>query len=62
MLVKLYALICFLGCLAAAVVYVTGNFTPFWQILFGFLSAVAIFMGMMSVLPSTFDHRSPTKN
>lgn len=61
MFVKIYALIWFLGILAVAALYLTENFTPLWQLIFGFLSAVALFIGMMSVLPSTFSHHTHTK-
>lgn len=53
MVVKVYALIWIVGALAAAILYLTGNFTPVVNILFGFLSFGAIFMGMLGVLPLT---------
>ena len=51
MLVKLYGLMWILGGLAFGVLYLTGNFTPIVNVIFGFLSFGAIFMGMISVLP-----------
>ena len=53
MIVKIYALIWIVGALAAAVLYLTGYFTPVVSVLFGFLSFGAIFMGMLAVLPLT---------
>lgn len=61
MIVKIYALIWLLGILAVGVMYFTGNFTPVVAIIFGFLSFGAIFMGIISVLPSTI-HHAPTKH
>lgn len=61
MIVKIYALIWALGILAVGLFYLTGNFTPFVAVVFGFLSFGAIFMGMMSVLPSTTAHHSSSK-
>lgn len=62
MLVKIYALMWALGVLAVAALYFTGNFTPVVNILFGFLSFGAIFLGMMNVLPETVVHRSTAKH
>ncbi|MCY7376313.1 MAG: hypothetical protein LH472_10130 [Pyrinomonadaceae bacterium] len=61
MVVKIYGLIWALGALAAGVLYLTGNFTPIVNILFGILSFGAIFMGMIAVLPLTETHHSPSK-
>jgi hypothetical protein len=61
MIVKIYALIWALGILAVGVFYLTGYFTPVVAIVFGFLSFGAIFMGMMSVLPSTVTHQPASK-
>jgi hypothetical protein len=48
--------------LAAGILYLTGNLTPLMQIIFGFLSFGAIFMGMISVLPFVATHHSPSKH
>jgi hypothetical protein len=62
MITKIYASIWVLGILAAAILYLTGNFTPVVQIVFGFLSFGAIFMGMIAVLPLTVAPHSPSKH
>ena len=62
MVTKIYGLIWALGVLAAGILYLTGNFTPMVNVLFGFLSFGAIFMGMIAVLPLTEVHHSPTKH
>ena len=62
MVVKIYALIWILGALAAGVLFLTGNFTAYVNILFGFLSFGAIFMGMIAVLPLTETHHAPPKH
>lgn len=61
MLIKIYLLICALGLLTAAVFYLTGNLNPTMQIVFGFLSVSAVFMGLLSVLPFWSTHHSPPK-
>lgn len=53
MILKIYAFIWVFGVLAAAILFVTGNFTPVVNVLFGFLSFGAIFLGMLAVLPLT---------
>jgi hypothetical protein len=55
-MLKVYGLIWILGLLAAGAFYLTGNLTPFWSVVFGFLTFGAVFMGMISVLPSTVAH------
>lgn len=61
MVTKIYGLIWALGVLAAGILYLTGNFTPTVNVLFGFLSFGAIFMGMITVLPLTVVHHAPKK-
>ena len=61
MVVKIYGLIWVLGAIVAGVLYLTGNFTPMVNILFGILSFGAIFMGMIAVLPLTEAHHLPPK-
>lgn len=61
MIVKVYALIWVLGLMAAGILYLTGNLTPVWQVVFGFLTFGMIFMGMISVLPAV-THHEPTKH
>ena len=62
MLLKIYGLIWVLGLLAVGVFYLSGNLNPLIQIVFGFLTFGAIFMGMIAVLPFAVTHRSPTKH
>ncbi len=47
--------------MAAAVVFLSGNFTQMTAVVFGFISFGMIFMGMMGVLPATFSHHEPVK-
>ncbi len=61
MLVKIYFLICALGLLTAAAFYLIGNLNPTIQIVFGFLSVIAVFMGIIAVLPFWSTHHSPPK-
>ena len=61
MVVKIYALIWAVGALAAGILFLTGNFNSYVNILFGILSFGAIFMGMIGVLPLTEVHHSPKK-
>jgi hypothetical protein len=61
MILKIYALVWFLGLLAAGVFYLTGNLGPVATVVFGFLTFGAIFMGMMGVLPSTVGHNAEAK-
>lgn len=62
MVVKIYALIWILGLLAAGLFYITGNLGPVMQVVFGFLTFGAIFMGIMGVLPTSVGHHSPSKH
>lgn len=50
------------GTVAAAIFYLTGNLTPFWKVLFGFFTFGAIFMGFLSVIPSTIFHGEPKEH
>jgi hypothetical protein len=56
MQVKLYWGIWIVGILIVGGFYLTGNFTPIAAVVFGFMSFGMVFMGMMSVLPSTITH------
>ena len=51
MCIKVYGLIWAFGIIAVAITYLTGNFTPTMNVVFGFLSFGLIFMGILSVLP-----------
>ena len=62
MILKIYALVWVLGILAAGIFYITGNLTPEWQVVFGFLTFGAVFMGMIGVLPSITTHHPPVKH
>lgn len=59
MIMRIYGLIWALGILAAGILYLTGNLGPVMQIVFGFLTFGALFMGMIAVLPLT---ESPHKS
>lgn len=61
MIVKIYAMIWALIALSAAAIFLSGNFTQFTAVVFGFISFGMIFMGMMGVLPSTMGHHAPAK-
>lgn len=61
MIVKIYGMIWAFIATAAAVIFLTGNFTQLTAVVFGFISFGMIFMGMMGVLPSTFAHSAPAK-
>jgi hypothetical protein len=45
--------------LTALLLFAAGSFTPLVLIAFGFISFGMIFMGMISVLPSTVGHHAP---
>jgi hypothetical protein len=62
MIVKIYALIWAFGALTAGTLFLTGSFTPTVNVLFGFLSFGAIFLGMLSVLPLTVVPHPAKKN
>ena len=62
MILKIYGSIWAIGLMAAAVLYLTGNLTPVMQVLFGFLTFGAVFMGMIAVLPLTVAPHSPEKH
>lgn len=59
MIVKIYGAMWALGLLAAIILYLTGNLTPVMEVLFGFLTFGALFMGLIAVLPATEFH-APT--
>lgn len=62
MVLKGYIALWILGIIAAAIFYLTGNLTPFWKVMFGFFTFGAIFMGFLSVIPSTVFHGEPKKH
>lgn len=62
MIVKLYALVWLVGISAAGIFYLTGNLTPVTQVVFGFLTFGAVFMGMLSVLPTVSSHQAHQEN
>ncbi|MEK7722802.1 MAG: hypothetical protein AAB336_00480 [Acidobacteriota bacterium] len=62
MVLKGYIALWILGIVAAAIVYLTGNLTPVWKVMFGFFTFGAIFMGFLSVIPSTVFHGEPKKH
>jgi len=56
MLTKLYTSTWFIVAIAAGVVFLTGNFTMFTAVVFGFIIFGLVFMGMMVVLPASIAH------
>jgi hypothetical protein len=61
MLTKIYAMIWVVVALIAAAFFLTGNFTPVVGVVFGFILFGMIFLGILSVLPSTVGHNAPAK-
>jgi hypothetical protein len=59
MLTKIYTSIWFIVAVAAGVVFLTGNFTMFTAVVFGFIIFGLVFMGMMVVLPASIAHPAP---
>ena len=60
-MVKLYwTLWAIIGSIAL-ILFATGNFTMLTLVAFGFVSFGMIFMGMISVLPSTVVHHAPAE-
>lgn len=53
MLTKLYFALWVIGILTVAVVFSIGAMTPIVAVTFGFLSFGMVFMGMISVLPTS---------
>lgn len=47
--------------MAAAITFLTGNFTEMSAVVFGFISFGTIFMGMIGVLPTMVAHPAPAK-
>lgn len=58
-LVKLYATLWAIILLTAGGLFVTGNFTMFTAVVYGFITFGTTFMGMMCVLPITISHAQP---
>ena len=61
MVLKVYLMICTMIAVAAAALFVTGNFTAMVAIVLGFIAFGVVFMGMMFVLPFTVTHSAPAK-
>ena len=59
MLTKIYGCLWAIFLIAAAVIFLTGNFTMFVGVVFGFIAFGMVFMGMMGVLPATVVHPAP---
>ena len=60
-MVKIYWTLWTIIAILAVLLFVTGNFTMLTLVAFGFVSFGMIFMGMISVLPSTVGHHAPPK-
>ena len=58
MVLKVYLTICTILAMAAAAMFVSGNFTTMVSVVFGFIAFGMVFMGMMFVLPFTATHTS----
>ena len=62
MVLKIYFSLWILGIIAAGIFYFTGNLTPFLKVLFGFLTFGTLFMGFLSVIPTTIFHGTPKEH
>lgn len=62
MLLKGYFAMWVLGLIAAGIFYFTGNLTPVMKVLFGFFTFGAVFLGFLSVIPSTIFHGEPKEH
>lgn len=62
MVLKIYISLWILGIAAAVTFYLTGNLTPFMKVVFGFLTFGTLFMGFLSVIPSTIFHAPPREH
>jgi hypothetical protein len=63
MVLRVYVMICTIVAVAAAAMFVSGNFSVMAAVVFGFIAFGVVFMGMMFVLPFTVTHSVPaTKN
>lgn len=59
MLTKIYTGLWIVVALTAGVTYLSGNLNMLVAVVFGFICFGMVFMGMMSVLPSTVTHSRP---
>jgi hypothetical protein len=62
MVTKIYFSLWILGIIAAGILYFTGNLTPFFKVLFGFFTFGAVYLGFLSVIPSTIFHGEPKEH
>jgi len=62
MLTKLYIAIWFVVGFTAGVIFLTGNFTMFTAVVFGFIIFGLVFMGMMVVLPASISHPADSRH
>lgn len=62
MVAKIYFSLWIFGLMAAGILYLTGNLTPFMRVVFGFLTFGTLFMGFLSVIPTTIFHGSPKEH
>jgi hypothetical protein len=58
-MLKIYGMLWAIIAVIAVLLLVTGNFTQMTLMAFGFVVFGMIFMGMISVLPSTVVHHTP---
>ena len=61
MLIKMYWTVWAVVAFAAAMFFVTGNFTALVGVVFGFILFGVVFMGMIGVLPAMVSHPAVRK-
>lgn len=59
MILKVYGMLWAMLAVTAGIIFLIGNFTQMTAIIFGFICFGMIFLGMISVLPSTVVHHEP---
>ncbi|MCC6327151.1 MAG: hypothetical protein IT174_01455 [Acidobacteria bacterium] len=59
MYVKMYFALCALFAAVSVLLFVAGLMTPMVAVWVGFIAFGVVFMGMISVLPSTISHHTP---
>jgi hypothetical protein len=62
MLTRIYAGLWIVVAFMAGLIYLSGNVSMLVAVVFGFICFGLVFMGMMSVLPSTVTHSRPVRH
>jgi hypothetical protein len=62
MILKLYLSLWLFGVIAATILYLTGNLTPFLKVLFGLFTFGALAFGFISIVPATIFHGEPREH